>query len=101
MASLPLAPSFRRSLTRSLPFAGADGRRGRSRAVVVRLPQGDLGAVTQAIGAVHHDALARRQSGRDGDAFALTRTERDLPHRDRVILIDRIDERAGRTALHG
>src|ERR1700728_632136 len=59
----------------------------------------DLRAVTQLVGAVDHDAVARRQSRLNLHTFALCHPELDRADRYGVVGVDEVDERAGHAAL--
>src|SRR5215472_1697862 len=109
MSSLPVVGrmaatgSLLRSAVRTPPFPGAwvvlvvpsvwvvlAGRRsGVWVAGVSRLSQDDLGAVTQLVGAVDYDAIARRKSRKHLHAIAVGHAELDRTHGNGVI--SRID----------
>src|SRR6516162_4272094 len=57
---------------------------------------GDLGAVAQPVGAVHHYALSGCEARLDRDSFALRRTGLHGADRDRVVRLHHIDVIAGR-----
>src|SRR5579859_376210 len=59
----------------------------------------DLGAVAQLVGAVDHDAIARRQPGDNLDTIAIGRAKLDRADRHRAVGVDNVDERARHAAL--
>src|SRR5579871_903029 len=78
-------------------IAAGGGRVGLGR-VVLRADD-DLGAVAELVGAVDHNALAGCEAGKDFDALAFGYAELDRPNRYRRVVIDDVDEGAGRPAL--
>src|SRR5215831_20800091 len=67
---------------------------------VSRLSQDDLGAVTQLVGAVDHDAIARRKSRKHLHAIAVGHAELDRTHGNGVVSgIDQIGKGSGHAAL--
>src|SRR5262245_54766409 len=94
-ASLSASPGAAGAAPRAIRVASpGNGGSGRSFA-----GQDHVRAISQAVGAIHDDGFSIHRAFRQRDLFVLGLSERDAAQMHRVIGIDDVDERTGRTPL--
>src|SRR5258707_32420 len=83
------------------PLSSRTARRGSRRGPGLRLArdQLDLRAFAQFVRTVDDDHVTRREPARDCRDLRLDGTELDRRHRNCLVVLDQVDERAGCTAL--
>ncbi len=65
------------------------------------IPDVDLAALPQLLGAIHHDEFIGRQAGVDGRVLSMARADRDRSHRHRLVGLHHVDEGPLRPSLDG